>query len=230
MKSIITIFTLLIMLNSTAALANQADSLDEFYINKRGQYQSIERANIFTHKHVLKFSVRYSREQGCVNRMFKWFDTENTFDYQDFSPIFSFAHEIYLENIFSLAYSIGYSKNEIRMNSELIQTFQGNLFVHPKLNYYRSKFVEAYFQLNIGLEYNNMDKTNIKNEGLKRNLTPTFKLFTGVTPIGLNFKLSKQVWFNVDVSILSYERISCGLKIKLKDNTWHPQNWVGRDL
>lgn len=227
MKTKIILSALLIFCATNHLIANDIDTSGQFYINKRGVYQPVERANIFTHRHVLKFGVGYSREQQYVNGLFKKFDTEQIFEYQAFSPVYSLTHEIYMDEIFSMSYSLGFMNSEIKMADRPIQTYQANLFVHPKLNYFRSKRFEAYFQLNIGVVYNDLNKENIEHEALRKNLTPTFKLFTGFSPLGVNIRLTDRLWFNVEGSLWSYEAVSCGLKLKLGENQDHPRLWVG---
>lgn len=229
MKTINTLLICLLTFFMNNVLANEKDTAEVHFLTKRGGLKPVDHANIYTYKHVLKFSVGMSRELNQMNRFLLLFDQERVYSLEQFSPVFSFAHEFYLDEIFSLKYSLGYSHSELKRNSDPIQNHQANLFIHPKLNYFRRSRFEAYTQLNIGVMYNDLNKEKIENEALRRNLPSNWKMFTGFTPVGFNFRITDQLWFNTEVSLWSYESISCGLKLKLGENLNHPKNWVGMD-
>jgi hypothetical protein len=186
-----------------------------------------QKLNIYSHRHVIKVSIGYSRAlRNSLTLIDQFTDYSDKFTHPSFSPVYSFSHEYYLDNVFSLSYCLGYVNSNVSLNNEKIQSSQVSLFVKPKLNIISRPKFEAYAQLNIGVVYHDMKMSRIESEGLVNQLPPNFKMYTGFTPIGFNFIISEQIWFNAEISLWSYEFANVGFKFKIKENLSHPNNWV----
>ncbi|MBD3638233.1 MAG: hypothetical protein HUJ25_12845 [Crocinitomicaceae bacterium] len=192
------------------------------------QVEIAHRANVYNYKHVIKFSSGISTENFYVEQVLRDHRNPETesFIFPRVRPSLSFSHEIYLDEIMSLAYTIGYTRNNIKLNGANLQNQQAFVFIKPKLNFFRRKNIEGYMQLNVGLVYNDMNFDMIQNDQMRRLLPGNFKMYTGFTPIGLNFRLTDQLWANFEGSLWSFEALSVGLKYKLKKNWEHPKYWA----
>ena len=220
---------LLLPFNAIAEHSNFNDAFG-MQIDKKAnpRLEPFEKLNIYSHKHVLKFSIAYSSTICKTTNTISRFEGYSiNFNYHTYDPVYSFSHEFYLDNIFSMSYSLGFVSSKMNLNNVKIQSKQAFLFVHPKLNILRRPNFEIYSQLNVGVVYNDMDRGKIKSETLRHFLPPTFKLYTGFTPIGINLRITDQIWLSSEASIWSYERFNVGIKFKLKENLSHPNSWVG---
>lgn len=234
MKTTRTFICLIICLlgtNFTPALANENSLTDDHKprLKKRKYYKDINRANVYSYKHIMKFSVSFSNTNRFTKNLFEEYKTSLNEDVTlpRITPIYSLGHEFFVEDIFSLSYNFTYASNNIKIRDEDLQTYQVGFFVKPKLSLFRTSWFEAYSQLNIGVVYNDMNFDLIEDEILERRLPGNFKMYTGFTPFGMNFKLADNLWFNTEASLWSFESISCGLKLKMGKNMEHPKYWVG---
>lgn len=250
MKAIIILFTVVLLAGSQQTFAQQPPHFEgkiqqlgntlnnSTYLkvpSPDGLYHDIlkrqeDRMNVFPFRQTLTLSVGYSSIQQTTNKFIAYRQGEDEFsfgaNYQQ--PLFKFKHEIYWGPIFSTAYSVGYGSNKVYMNDQQIASKNIMAFVHPKLNYFRSTKVEAYFQLNVGLVYNDMDISSITNETIARNVPSNFKMYTGFTPLGLNFLINERIALNTEFSLWSFETVSVGLKYKFNRNVYRKEMYEDR--
>lgn len=184
--------------------------------------REFHKMNVFPFHQTAKVSFGYSsqmiRQNNALLHPYQEgkYSTTSTW----LQPQFRLTHELYLGRLFSLAYSVGGGSNQTFVGEEQLSRFNLMAFAHPKLNYFRTKHVEGYIKLNVGMVYNDMNKELIDSESLRSQLSPNLKLYTGFTPIGLNVRLTEQLWMNSELSLWSFETFSVGLKYKFKKNIY----------
>lgn len=184
--------------------------------------RTYHKMNVYPFRHTLKLSAGWSLQQLYAHQALTHpyhEDLYTTSNYWEQLHI-SASHEIYLSQIFSFCYTAGIGQNNTWVNANRLSSFNASFFINPKLSYFRSRNVEGYVKLNIGGVYNNTDFGLIESEFLHRQLPPNFKLYTGFTPIGLNFRLTDNWWLNSELSLWSFETLSIGIKYKFGKNIY----------
>jgi hypothetical protein len=161
-----------------------------------------------------KISSGYSLSDSRSNNILKSYEdtSTNVFTFNQHTPVISFTHDIASSNIFSFSYTIGYQKSNIELNRQKFSENKIALFVNPRLTTYRNNRIETYSQLKIGLVLDDKNTSDIKSLSVRYLLSPKLKFYTGFTPIGISFNLSKTVAINFEWSIWSYESFNFGIK------------------
>lgn len=167
-----------------------------------------------------KISSGYSLYNTRSNIILKSYQdtSSNVFTFKQSSPIVSFTHNISKSNIFSFSYTLGYQRSVIEMNRKKFSSNKFLAFVNPRLTTMRKKRFETYFQLKIGVIYDDKKINDIKSSAIRYYLPPNFKLYTGFTPLGVTYNLSSNANLNFEWSVWSFETFSFGIKYNFKKN------------
>ena len=91
-------------------------------------------------------------------------------------------------------------------------------FLNPRLTTFRNQKFETYFQLKVGVVYDDKKMDNIKSNTIYYLLPPNIKIYTGFTPFGLSYNVSNNIDVNFEWSLWSYETFNLGLKYNFKKN------------
>ena len=167
-----------------------------------------------------KISTGYSLGNTRSNYILKSYQdtTSNVFTFNQSLPVISFTYEIAASSRFSMSYSFSYHKSDIEMNRESFGSNKFILFVKPCLTTFRKNRFEGYFQLKIGAIYDDKKLINIESNTIRYLIPANFKIYTGFTPLGINFNASKTIDVNFEWSLWSYETFSFGLKYNFCKN------------
>lgn len=166
----------------------------------------------------LSFNNGYSCLNTRSNSVLKAYQdtSSNVFSINQSSPIISITHNISFSDIFSISYTLGYQRSLIRMNRTKFGANKFLAFINPRLTTSRNRRIETYFQLKVGLIYDDKNLKSIKSNTICYLIPTNFKIYTGFTPLGVSMKLNQQINLNLEWSLWSYETINIGLKYNFK--------------
>ena len=138
------------------------------------------------------------------------------------SPLLNISHSLQVGNRLLFEYQFSYGQNKIELNRNSLSTHVMSLFLKPTLDLVRKPKFSCFIALNFGVVYNDIKVHKIIDECLSRLMSPTYKLYTGFSPIGLRFNISSQMQISSNISFWSYETFSIGLQYKFCKNYFHP--------
>ena len=136
-------------------------------------------------------------------------------------PFLSFDHSIYLGNRLSFDYSLGFSQNKTFLDENEILSKTMSIFLKPQIDVFKSKKLDFFASMNIGLVYYDINLDDVPDARVKRQLPQNFKCYTGFSPLGMRIKVSDKISIESIISMWSYESFSIGLKYHFKDNLFH---------
>ena len=165
------------------------------------------------HNRVLKFNVGVSGEQVSLANDIKSFNDTSSYDQFNHKytlPTFSFSEEFTLNELFSLAGTIGYQYYNIDFNNKKYGTNFFFASINPQLSvFYRAGF-EYYVKLKVGVIYRQGNLESIP-QYTQRFFPTKLNMFTGVTFAGINVFFHDNWGANMELALWSPELISVGL-------------------